>query len=257
MVNERLVPIAGTLNFRDLGGYETTEGRRVRWRRVFRSDTLTAIDEHGWQRLADLGIREIFDLRRDDECEHAPYEVPGHHAMAATRLAVGERQVERQELVDFLSSGSEDDFGVDYMIDLYARILGEHAGVFGCLLTNLAEGDRLPAVFHCTAGKDRAGIAAALLLSVLGVDREIVLDDYELSNEFRFKRRITVIGPQLEAAGIDVEKVRPYLSSPRPVLETALGALDEEYGGVEPFLVTKAGVEPDALVKLRELLLEG
>jgi protein-tyrosine phosphatase len=255
-MDERLVPIDGTLNFRDLGGYTTADGRRVRWRRVFRSDTLTAIDEHGWQRLADLGIREIFDLRRDDECEHAPYEVPRRHAMAATRLAIGERQVERRELVDFLRSGAEDDFGVDYMVGLYARILGEHAGVFGCLLSNLADEDRLPAVFHCTAGKDRAGIAAALVLSVLGVDRETVLDDYELSNEFRFERRIKVLRPQLEAAGIDVEKVRPYLSSPRPVLERSLRTIDDDYGGVEAFLVAKAGVEPEALASLRALLLE-
>jgi protein-tyrosine phosphatase len=142
------------------------------------------------------------------------------------------------------------------MIELYGRMFDDHARVFGEVLTHLADPSRLPAIFHCTAGKDRTGIAAALVLSVLGVDRETVLHDYELSNEYRSKQRIEVLRPRLEAEGIDVERVRPYLSAPRPVLEAALAAVDLEHGGVDGFLTERAGVSDGILDGLREVLLD-
>lgn len=253
---ERLLPIDGTLNFRDIGGYPTKGGRRVRWRTVFRSDSLAQIEATGWERLNELGIREIFDLRYEAEREQAPYEAPAALGIAATTLAIGPKQAEPRDLIELLRAGGEDDFGLDYMIEMYGKLLDEHAPVFGLLLTHLADTDRLPAVFHCTAGKDRTGIGAALLLSVLGVDRETVLDDYELSNEFRSKRRIEVLRPRLEEAGIDIERVRPYLSAPRPALEAALAAMDLEHGGVDGFLVERAGVQGETLTALREVLLE-
>ena len=252
----RLVQIEGTLNFRDVGGYPTRWGRAVRRHVVYRSDSLAAVGDAGWERLSELGIREIFDLRYDLERRTAPYQAPD--GMRATTLAIGPREVQTEaaDVFELLKSGGPDDFGVDYMIDLYQRMFADHAEVFGELLTHLADRRRLPAVFHCTAGKDRTGIAAALLLSALGVERETVLDDYELSNEFRAKKRIEVLRPRMEAEGIDVERVRPYLSAPRPALEAALTAVDVEHGGVDGFLTERAGVSAGILTALREVLLE-
>src|SRR5438552_1627468 len=213
---ERLVPIEGTLNFRDIGGYPTRSGGSVRTRLVYRSDSLAEITDTGWERIGELGIREIFDLRHDVELRNAPYETPD--GIASTRVAIGPREAEARDVIELLRSGGKDDFGVDYMIEMYAKLFAEHAGAFGLLLTHLADPRRLPAVYHCSAGEDRTGIATALLQSVPGVDRETILDDYELSNEFRYKRRIEVLRPRLEAEGIDVERVKPSLSAPRPPL---------------------------------------
>ena len=256
MTHERLVQIEGPLNFRDVGGYATTYGRTVRRHTVYRSDGLAAVGDAGWERLTELGIREIFDLRHEMELRTAPYSAPD--GVIITNLAIGPREVqtEARDVFELMKAGGPDDFGVDYMIDLYGRLFTDHAPVFGELLRHLSDRTRLPAVFHCTAGKDRTGIAAALLLSVLGVDRETVLDDYELSNEFRAKRRIAELQPMLQAEGIDVERVRPYLSAPRPVLDAALGAIEAEHGGVEGFLTTRAGVDHGILHRLREVLLE-
>jgi protein-tyrosine phosphatase len=256
VTHERLVQIEGTLNFRDIGGYPTRFGRDVRTHTVYRSDSLAAVGDAGWERLTELGIREIFDLRHEVELRTAPYETPD--GINATNLAIGPKEVqtEAKDVFELMKSGGKDDFGLDYMIDMYGRIFADHAEVFGELLTHLADPRRLPAVFHCTAGKDRTGIAAALVLSVLGVDRETVLDDYELSNEFRSTRRIEQLRPQMEAEGIDVERVRPYLSAPRPALEAALAGVDVENGGVDGFLVQRAGVDPGTLEALRGVLLE-
>ena len=254
--HERLVQIEGTLNFRDIGGYPTRFGHAVRRHTVYRSDGLAAVGDSGWERLTELGIREIFDLRHEVELRTAPYTAPD--GVVITNLAIGPREVqtEARDVFELMKSGGPNDFGVDYMIDLYGRLFTDHAPVFGELLRQLSDVKRLPAVFHCTAGKDRTGIAAALLLSVLGVDRETVLDDYELSNEFRAKRRIEELRPMLEAEGIDVERVRPYLSAPRPVLDAALGAIESEHGGVEGFLTDEAGVSSGILDALRTVLLE-
>jgi protein-tyrosine phosphatase len=135
-------------------------------------------------------------------------------------------------------------------------MLTDHATTFGSLYTHLAGGDGLPAVFHCTAGKDRTGIAAALLLLVLGVPEPIVLDDYELSTQFRLERRLVELRPKLEDAGIDLEKVRPFLSAPREVLAASLDWLHDTYGTVDAYLTGPARVAPDVPTRLRELLLE-
>ena len=254
--DDRLILLEGTLNFRDIGGYPTRFGRHVRRHRVYRSDSLATIGDAGWERLTELGIKEIFDLRHEVERRTAPYEAPD--GINATNLAIGpkEVQVEAADVFELLKAGGPDDFGVDYMVDMYCRIFDDHANVFGELLTHLADAKRLPAVFHCTAGKDRTGIAAALVLSVLGVDRETVLHDYELTNEYRSSRRIEALRPRLEAEGIDVERVRPYLSAPRPALEAALAGVDLEYGGVDGFLTRRAAVSEGILDALREVLLE-
>jgi SAM-dependent methyltransferase len=143
-----------------------------------------------------------------------------------------------------------------YMADLYAQMLLEGAATFGALLTHLTDDDGLPALFHCTAGKDRTGIAAALLLSVLGVEDATILDDYELTNIYRSNRRIDELRPSIEAAGVDVEKVRPFLSARRPVMEATLRHLHDDHGGVEGYLLGPAGMAPETLDRLRDLLLE-
>lgn len=252
VVFERLVPVEGTLNFRDLGGYAGSDGRRVRWGLVYRSDGLAQIAD--WTAFSGLGIREIFDLRIDVERERAAYAPPP--GVITTHLAIGGRGAEAPDLIELLRSGGEDDFGLDYVVRMYQTLLLEHVDVFGELLSHLAEPGRLPALFHCTAGKDRTGVAAALLLSVLGVEREVVLDDYELTNLYRSRRRIEFLRAQLEAAGVDVERVRPYLSAPRPALEAALTGVDLEHGDVERFLVSAGALSRETIARLREGLLE-
>ncbi len=254
---DRLVSIEGTLNFRDIGGYPTKFGRDVRRHTVYRSDGLATVGDAGWERMTELGIKEIFDLRHEVELRTAPYETP--EGITATNLPIGPKEVqtEAKDVFELMKSGGEDDFGLDFMIEMYGRIFADHAEVFGELLTHLSDRERLPAVFHCTAGKDRTGIATALILSVLGVDRKTVLDDYELSNTFRSTRRIEQLRPRLEAEGIDVERVRPYLSAPRPALDAALTGVDVEHGNVDGFIVTKAGASLGTLDRLREVLLKG
>jgi protein-tyrosine phosphatase len=254
LVAERRLPVTGTLNFRDLGGYPGADGRPTVWGRVFRSDNFAQVPPEAWRQLHAMGLREIFDLRHDNERQRDPSAIPGDIAIAVSTLGIGGEAAEAPDVVDLLASGGDGAFGLEFMLGLYQDMVADHGRVFATLLSHLADDRRLPAVFHCTAGKDRTGLAAALLLRLLGVDRELVLDDYELSTKYRSNPRIEILRPRLEAAGVDIAAVRPFLSAPRPALAGALDTIDARYGTVERFLV-EHGLDAGVPARLRDLLL--
>ena len=252
------MPLEGALNFRDLGGYVGLDGRTVRWGRVFRSDALHALTDRDVAVIAELGLRSVFDLRWSHERERQPTVLVASDRLRSVHLMVGEDPdlTNTPELMDQILDGSLPEADDGFMATMYADMLRDGAATFGRLLTHLAEDDWLPALFHCTAGKDRTGISAALLLSVLGVDECTIVDDYELSTLYRSNKRIEELRPAIEAAGVDVEKVRPFLSARRPVMEATLRHLREDHGGVEAYLTERAGVSRETLARLRSLLLE-
>jgi len=253
---ERLVPFEGTLNFRDLGGYRGLGGRRVRWGMVFRSDALSELTDADLRLLSRLGLRVVHDFRWDVERRSAPSRLPADAGLRSVVRTVGSPPAGQVEVLDLVMAGKVDDLGVEFMVELYGQMLTEAASTFGALLTSLAEPGQLPALFHCTAGKDRTGIAAGLLLSLLGVPHETVLHDYELSTRYRSNRRISELKPKLEAAGVDVERVRPFLSAQREVLDTSLRVLENEHGSILGYLTGPAAVSRPTIGRLRDLLLE-
>jgi protein-tyrosine phosphatase len=200
-----------------------------------------------------MGLREVFDLRHDAERIRQPTVIPDDLDIAMTVFAIGGEAAETPDVVELLSSSGDRDFGIAFMVEMYRELVAEHGTTFATLLHHLADPARLPAVFHCTAGKDRTGVAAALLLLVLGVDREVVLDDYELSTRYRSGPRIEVLRPRLEAAGVDVEAVRPFLTAPRAALAAALDHIEEHHGTAEGFLAS-SGLDPGVPDQLRALL---
>ena len=250
---ERLVALEGTMNLRDLGGYRAADGRRVRWGRVFRSDALHALTASDLAVIGRLGLRVVYDLRRQVERDRQPTVGMGEHVRNVVHAIGGDPDevANQPEIIDLILAGEIVEADDDFMIGEYRRMVDDAAGHFGELLTRLTDPDGLPALFHCTAGKDRTGVAAALLLSVLGVDREAVLDDYELSTRYRSERRIAELRPLLESKGVDVEKVRPFLSARRPVLAATL----DHVGDVPAYLTGPAGMDAESLDELRRLLL--
>ncbi|HVE93794.1 MAG TPA: tyrosine-protein phosphatase [Acidimicrobiales bacterium] len=251
---ERLVPLDGILNFRDLGGYATRDGGRTVWRQVFRSDSLSLLTADGWNQLAPLAVRTVFDLRHQVERDRSPTVDPGL-SLDVNHLQIGGEAAEAADLIELLRSRGDAAWDEVFVAGIYQHMLAEYPTVFGSLLRAIADDARRPAVFHCTAGKDRTGVAAALLLTVLGVDRETILDDYELSTTYRSGHRIKQLQPLLDEAGIDLEKVRPFLSAPRPALAGAMQFLDDEFGGVDHYL-DHAGADADIRCALRAALVE-
>jgi len=244
----RIVTLEGCTNFRDLGGYRTVDGRRVRHGLVFRSAHLGGLTAADRQTLGTLGVRTIVDLRGLNEAAETPHAITGLRAEvlpAAIEPRVGEHL--RQALDE---GRATPELIVGLMTAHYRDYPQRAASAFRTLFTALSNGTRRPLVFHCTAGKDRTGFAAALLLTALGVPWDTVVEDYLHTNAVWTGH----VGryPELSAAQ------RAALIEARiDYLEAAFAALRENHGEVETFLDAALGLDSAGRARLRSELLEG
>ena len=248
----RVVPLEGCSNLRDLGGYRAADGRRVRMGRVFRSASLAHLTEADLARFGTLGIRTVCDLRGVRERGRAPSRLPGRNAPGNV-LEVVPLPIEPRvgaSLRDLLRR--EEATGQDAYALLqaaYAAYAGEHLPRYRKLFALLLEDGRLPLLFHCSAGKDRTGFGAALLLTALGVPRETVMADYLATN--RIWRREHALPPETPDAVRDA-----LLAAHRPLLEGALAQAVESHGSLERLLEDGLGLHPARLRALRGAMLE-
>ena len=236
---DRVWRLQGATNFRDLGGYPGHDGRPVRWRRLFRSDHLGGLTEADRNRLAALGLSRSFDFRGSSERAAVPYELPGviQHSLAIEPTVV-------QRMQDIVAAGTALTGPVvaSLMRDLYRGLVNDQATRFAELFEQLLQADA-PVVFHCTAGKDRTGVAAALVLLALGVPREWVVRDYMLTNDV-FER------PAMPRSSTPEEALAVLWRVQEGFLQAALQVLDTEHGGVPRYLERRLRLTPAALQAL-------
>jgi protein-tyrosine phosphatase len=254
IAGERRVRFEQVTNFRDLGGYPTADGRRTRWGRVFRSDALHRLTDRDLVLYESLGLRVVYDLRHDAERERNPDPFPSVSLSLLANVAVGGPRPDAPPPGSLGGLAQDAIAGERTLRDAYVGMLADVGPLFGRLLTGLAAADGLPAVFHCTGGKDRTGMSAALLLELLGVPRPMVLDDYELTSQFRRREHQTETYENLLAIGMSPEAAGAVLGTPRWVMEDALSVVDHDYGGVERYLTERAGMPGETLDQLRNLL---
>src|SRR5579884_1168464 len=169
----RHVELDGCCNFRDLGGYLAADARRTRWRLLFRADGLSTLSDADFAVLGELGIRNVVDLRTSLEVESRG-RFPDHEAISYRHLP----------LTDTLPGAEDapvwDD--ADFVARRYVSYIQERAPSVTAVLELLSEPSNLPAVFHCSVGKDRTGVLAAIVLGFLGVPDELIIEDYALSS---------------------------------------------------------------------------
>ena len=249
---ERVMPLEGASNFRDLGGYRTEDGGRTRWGMVFRADAPDRLTTADIAVIDRLGLQVAYDLRTDDERTQAPSALPA--AVRREAFAIGGDASRATPVGDLFRSGRVGAVPDDFLHRVYLDMGEQDALVLGRVLTGLAAPDGVPAVIHCTAGKDRTGLAAALLLSVLGVDDETVLDDYALSRVYFSESRMARLMPKLARLGLDEERYRAVFGAPRHAMASTLDKLRGQYGSVEDYLIGRAGVTPATIAALRERL---
>ena len=245
----RHIPLDGAHNVRDLGGYPSRFGGSVRWRRLFRADRLDALTQSDLDVIEGLELAAVYDLRTIEERSEAPDRIPSMHVPVMSRFVPTFADIDFTGIVDH-------DDGVRFMTDICIGVL-RHAGPeIGAMVFTLADPDRTPMMFHCTAGKDRTGVLAALILETLGVDRDLVLDDFELTGRYHRPDATTDAFRRLIGRGVAPEAASGVLGAPRSMMADTLAVLDEEFGGVERYLVECGGVDRDALESVRSSLLE-
>jgi rhodanese-related sulfurtransferase len=240
----RLIELEGAFNFRDLGGYPAGPGRRTRWRRLFRSDTLSELTPGDLATLEALGVATVIDLRTSAEVDR-----DGRVDLDPRRVHYAHLSVLREEAGE--SAGAP---GGDQPAERYLWYLSHNSPTLVRAIELIGDPTRAPLVFHCAAGKDRTGVLAALVLSLVGVDREVVVADYALTAErmpliVERLRRHPVYGPRMAEVPSATFGVRA------DTMARFLEGLDERYGG--PFgWAAEAGVDPSVVAALDELLVE-
>jgi protein-tyrosine phosphatase len=237
--------LQGASNFRDVGGYRNADGRCVRRGQVFRSDHLAGLTPEDLARLASLGIGHSLDFRGAAEYSATPYAIPGVQRLA---LTIEPTVIARMQALVVQGIVPTTEETVALMCETYRDFVNHNAGTFGRFLKHLLE-QPTPQVFHCTAGKDRTGFAAALLLSALGVDRATIEHDYLLTNQL-YKR-----DNRLEGSGHP--HVMKVLWQVQPeFLHAAFDAVDAQHGGMQDYLHGAIGLIPQELAELKQMLLE-
>jgi protein-tyrosine phosphatase len=241
MTSAPRLPVPGTFNFRDAGGYQAGGGI-VRMGKLFRSDGLHQLGAEGRAKLAELGIRLIVDLRDDFEAEAMPDDVAGL-GIRELRLPVFEG-----------SATSQGTVGLS-LVDLYASIVRLHSDVLVAALRDIATSGDEAVLVHCTAGKDRTGIVIALALLAVGVDRDDVVADYTSSQENLDGEWVENMLAFIRNHGIDeTPELRVLLGgSPPEALTATLDLIEREHGSIRQFLLD-AGMSTHELALLRDTL---
>jgi protein-tyrosine phosphatase len=259
--------VGATSNLRDLGGTPVADGRTVASNLVYRSEALVdpgttplcaiwdPADTGAYQAL---GVCTVIDLRSRGEMERVASAWPAATGADYVALPIEEGGEGDTDYVREIRSGTRTRFTPADMAGYYTLTLRRRAAEFGAALRILADPDRLPALVHCAAGKDRTGLLMALLLEALGAERAVVVADYALTGLLRPRRVLAYAhvfeGPDVDHL-VDLDAIAPLFDSPAESMETALAGLDEEFGSVSAFLVERCGLGPGELAALRRNVL--
>lgn len=257
---KRLLELEGSRNFRDLGGYGTEDGRRVRWGRLYRSGVMSYLSEADAAHVVDLGVRVVCDLRTKKERERERVEwLPDgidylHWDYDSSRVSLA--GIMGNEEITPASSRAA-------MVRLYRALPDFFAIPYSALFARIAQGD-LPLVFNCSAGKDRTGVAAALVLTALGVPWSTVLEDFVLTDssvdlEEIIASRRTSIGLDTRrglVGGVSAEARAPLLRAAPEYLEAAFESIRSNHGSVAAYLADTLGVTGAELERIRSQLLQ-
>lgn len=236
----RHLPLEGTYNVRDIGGYATAEGRQTRWGIVFRADSLHRLSPAAQEFLLGQGIRTIVDLRYAAEVSAAP------NVFAAASVL-------RYQHLSLLGDTPQATAMLVTLTAMYRHILDNAQAPLAATLTTLAAPGALPAVVHCTAGKDRTGLVIALLLGLAGVPEATIAADYALTARYLEGDFWHEARQRAGADRRDWAKLQPILACPPEVMLETLGYLDERYGGIPSYL-GQIGLTDGQLTALHDAL---
>lgn len=252
----RVLGLEGASNFRDFGGYAAGDGRRVRWRHLYRSNKLSELTTSDRARLDALSIRTIFDLRVRPEREADPTSW-SHPELAVRTFPPGDKR----PLVEMAAAYAPDEAGARALMkEFYGTMPRTMAHVFGAVLREVAEGAS-PCIVHCSAGKDRTGIACALLLSALGVPRETVIEDYAMTQMLRrpesdMARAVNPGRHEGLRARFSPQAIAVMMAAHADYLGHAFAAMEEDHGSVRDYIRDRLEVDEATLARLADRLLE-
>ena len=245
----RAIPVEGAYNVRDLGGYDTADGRQVRWRTLFRAADIHALTPAARATLIDAGVRTVIDLRGSQELTEAASVFKDLSGVQyRPHNMTGDALIDRWGAVPVPADSSI------RLSTMYSTVLDERGEMIKTILETISQPGVLPAVFHCTAGKDRTGVLAALLLSIAGVPHDRIVEDYALSARFLYG---TSTVPPDGSGADEFPPFEEYQAKwcPPAAMGLTLDHLESKYGGIEAY-AKSIGVDDSTLTSIRDALVE-
>jgi len=237
---DKHLPMSGGYNFRDLGGYRTTDGKYVKWGKILRSDDLHKLTDEDLGYLSSIPLASIVDFRSEDEMKQAPdkdpkslkqnykYSISPGNLMAAISA---DRHNITEMKADSLMMGMNELLVADSAcIDQYRKFF-----------ELLQDDSKVPLMFHCSAGKDRTGMGAALVLFSLGVDEQTIMDDYLLSNKY--------LANKYAKYKAEYPAMTPLFEVKAAFLQAGIDRIKKDHGSVENYLTKVLNVD---IKKMRE-----
>jgi len=254
---KRLLKIPRVSNFRDLGGYLTGDGRTVKWGQLYRSGHLADLTPRGMDLLTNLDLSTIVDFRSTYEFQRHPDRVPeGVRLIHLPVMDQANREMS-QEIRERIKNNHMEGFAPDQLITkAYRQFPTEFTPAFKTFIHAVLDAKSKPVLWHCTAGKDRTGYAAAILYRILGVDQEIIYRDYLLSNQYvkrLNKKMLTVIFVRGFKA---YRMIKPLMGVQLNWLRAAFDTIDGEWGSFESYVSDGLELSPTGVRQLQDDLLE-
>jgi protein-tyrosine phosphatase len=251
---KRILDVPGAINLRDFGGYETTDGRRVRTGVLFRSGMLAGLTDAGRAAIRALDIALICDLRRDDERVAEPTPFPSHEPRQIQIAIDPGSGIALREAMARTSVGLDD--RIRYMVEINRELVRDHAAEYRRMFDAFESVQDGAFLLHCAAGKDRTGFGVASILFALGVPRDTIVEDYLLTNAaMDFEGFIL---PRLKDAygEIDVDAAKALSGVRLDYIEAALDEVEANHGSFDVYLERALGVDSARRAALRARYLE-
>ncbi|MDR3712293.1 MAG: tyrosine-protein phosphatase [Puia sp.] len=249
--SQREVKLQGAVNFRDLGGYTTSDGRHVRWDRIYRSADISKLTDADLDTLKNRHISSVVDLRGVDESKKAPDRLnPGTEYILCPAGS-------DNNLNDWMKSIAGLKSGGDSMMKVYyanTTFLADRYRPFFERLLDLRDDQAL--VFHCTAGKDRTGIGAALLLYVLGVPFATIEKDYAATDYYWRTANEKMVGVMVRSMHVNEQVARDMGAARREYILTTFDRIRSQYGSVDKFLKGSVGLDDAKIAALKRKFLD-
>ena len=261
MIRPNILPLEHVPNARDLGGYVGADGRKIKMHRLLRTGKLYQMTKKDEIFLLNYGLTKIVDLRSPKEIKIAPDIVPAGVEHIDNPIHGNQNAETDQKIAQLKKTYTKDQYaGFKTMCHQYhASVSQEYSQkAFKSLLNIFANTKDGAIIFHCSEGKDRTGLAAFLILYILGVDVETIRQDYLFSNLMLGKYQAMMNQKIVYEGGSAVLRanVRSLASVANEYLDTALLLIDEKYNGLDNYIRDVLKVDDELIQSLRELYLE-
>ena len=246
VVNSRVLGLGGAENFRDFGGYETMDGHFVKSGLLYRSNELARLTGEDYAKIDKLNVNLVVDFRSEEERAIAQTRWQGSEEPRFLEIPLDEHPAfaeYMEELEVAMANNNVEEFN-RLAVAIYAEFPLVYAAEYAEAIRELTTETSLPVLMHCVAGKDRTGVAAALILSFLNVPRGIIIEDYLLTN------KLMIVDPKWSA----VKKL--YWGVEKEWIDAVFATIDQRYGNMHNYFMTALGFDDDTLQRIRNNLLE-